>query len=188
VKALEQSLPGLFVLESPVWGDERGFFREWFKLPDLELAGVRFSAQQANLSSSTRDVVRGLHYSLAPEGQAKVVTCVEGEIDDVIVDIRLGSPTFGRFEVVTLRAHEGRSVLLPRGVAHGFVVTSPTATLTYLLSSPYNPALEHGIHPFDTEINVPWALTGDAILSEKDADAPSFADQREANRLPVFEL
>ena len=90
-----RAIPGLYVLESPVFGDERGFFREWFKAPDAEAAGVDFTVRQANLSLSARDVVRGLHYSLAPEGQAKVVTCAAGSLDDVIVDVRVGSPTFG---------------------------------------------------------------------------------------------
>ena len=88
-----------------------------------------FSAQQANLSISKRNVVRGLHYSMAPEGQAKVVTCAHGELDDVIVDIRVGSPTFGRHEVVHLAADEERSVYVPAGVAHGFCVTSEVGAL-----------------------------------------------------------
>ena len=103
-----------------MWGDDRGHFREWYKMGDFEEAGVDFHATQANLSMSSRNVVRGLHYSLAPEGQAKVVTCAYGELDDVIVDIRVGSPTFGRVEVVHLAAGEGRSVLVPVGAAHGY--------------------------------------------------------------------
>ena len=134
-----RAVDGLIVMDSPVWADDRGFFREWFRLADLNGAG--FTARQANLSRSVRGVVRGLHYSLAPEGQAKVVTCVDGTLEDVIVDVRVGSPTFGAVEVVTLAGELGRSVLLPAGVAHGFCVTSEVATLAYLLSSPYNAAL-----------------------------------------------
>lgn len=183
----ELSIPGLYVLESPVWGDDRGFFREWFKLPDLASAGVDFQARQANLSMSARNVVRGLHYSMAPEGQAKVVTCVFGELDDVIVDVRLGSPTFGHVEVVHLGADEGRSVLLPVGVAHGFCVTSENAALSYLLSSTFNAALELEIDPLDAEINVPWTIQGEPMMSEKDAAAPSLAQRRAANQLPLFD-
>lgn len=182
----ELSIPGLFLLESPVHGDERGFFREWFKLSDLEGAGAAFHARQANLSLSTRNVVRGLHYSLAPEGQAKVVTCVDGELDDVIVDVRVGSPSFGRVEVVHLAHNQGRTVLLPAGVAHGFCVTSEHAALSYLLSSPFNAALELEINPFDSRVNVPWALSGEPVVSAKDAAAPSFAERLAANQLPVF--
>lgn len=182
----ELSIPDLFVMESPVWGDDRGFFREWFTAHDVEAAGVPFVAKQANLSVSARNVVRGLHYSLAPQGQAKIVTCVFGEVDDVIVDVRVGSPAFGRVEVVHLRADDGQSVYLPTGVAHGFCVTSEHAALTYLLSSPFNAALELEIHPFDAEINVPWSLDGEPTLSAKDAAAPSLGERLAANQLPNF--
>ena len=186
VKLLELSIPGLFLLDSPVHGDERGFFREWFKLRDFEDAGVDFRAEQANVSLSGRNVVRGLHYSLAPEGQAKVVTCVLGELDDVIDDIRVGSPTFGRVEVVHLGMDEGRSVLVPRDVAHGYCATSDQAALAYLISSPFNPSAEFEIQPLDTDLKVPWPLTGEAILSAKDAAAPSFASRRDTGDLPLF--
>ena len=187
MKFVELPIPGLFLLESPVWADDRGLFREWFKLPDFSAVDVDFCVRQANLSVSTRNVVRGLHYSLAPEGQAKVVTCVDGELDDVIVDIRVGSPTFGRVEVVRLAADTGRSVLLPAGVAHGFCVTSEHAALAYLLSSPFNAPFELGINPLDEELRVPWTLTGEPILSAKDANAPTWAQRRIADELPRFE-
>jgi dTDP-4-dehydrorhamnose 3,5-epimerase len=186
MKLTELSIPGLYVIESPVWGDDRGHFREWFKTTDFEEAGVDFHVEQANLSTSSRNVVRGLHYSIAPQGQAKVVTCVFGELDDVIVDIRVGSPTFGRVEVVHLAAGEGRSALVPVGVAHGYCPTTETAQLSYLLSSPFNAPLELEIHPFDKAINVPWPVDGEPILSAKDAAAPSLAQRKEANELPSF--
>jgi len=186
MKLKELSIPELFVMESPVWGDDRGFFREWFTAHDVAAAGAPFLAQQANLSMSARNVVRGLHYSLAPQGQAKIVTCVFGAIDDVIVDVRVGSPTFGRVEVVRLRAEDGVSVYLPAGVAHGFCVTSEHAALTYLLSSPYNAALELEIHPLDAEIGVPWAIEGEPTLSAKDAAAPSLRKRLAANQLPNY--
>ena len=132
MKLRELSIKGAYELESPVHGDDRGYFREWFKLPDFEIEELNFHAKQANLSYSERNVVRGLHYSLAPEGQAKVVTCVHGELDDVIVDVRVGSPSYGKVEVITLGANVGKSVYLPAGVAHGFCVTSENASLTYL--------------------------------------------------------
>ena len=187
VKLTELGIPGLFLLESPVWGDERGFFREWFKFGDFEDEGIEFHARQANLSMSQRNVVRGLHYSLAPEGQAKVVTCVYGELDDVIVDVRVGSPSFGSWEMVHLAAREERSVLLPVGVAHGFCVTSEQAALSYLLSSPFNADAELEINPFDVEVDVAWSIPGEAIVSEKDASAPSLAQRLGANELPLFQ-
>jgi dTDP-4-dehydrorhamnose 3,5-epimerase len=184
VKLIELSIPGAFVLESPVWEDDRGFFREWFKRGDLEAAGVDFPIQQANLSMSKRNVVRGLHYSLAPEGQAKLVTCAYGELDDVLVDVRMGSKAYGRVEVVHLSAEEERSVLIPTGVAHGFCVTSEIGALTYLLSSPFNAAMELEVNPFDKVLNIPWPLTDDAITSEKDAKAPTLMRRLWSGELP----
>lgn len=180
------AVAGLVILDSPVWADDRGFFREWFKWSELHETGYDFATSQANLSRSVRDVVRGLHYSLAPEGQAKVVTCVAGTLEDVIVDVRVGSPTFGAVDVVSLSGDLGRSVVLPAGVAHGFCVTSEDATLAYLLSSPYNAPFELEISPFDKEIGVAWPLTGEPIVSEKDAGAPSLTQRREANELPTY--
>jgi dTDP-4-dehydrorhamnose 3,5-epimerase len=184
VKLIELSIPGAFVLESSVWEDDRGFFREWFKRGDLEAAGVDFPIQQANLSMSKRNVVRGLHYSLAPEGQVKLVTCAYGELDDVLVDVRMGSKAYGRVEVVHLSAEEERSVLIPTGVAHGFCVTSEIGALTYLLSSPFNAAMELEVNPFDKVLNIPWPLTDDAITSEKDAKAPTLMRRLWSGELP----
>ncbi len=186
MKVTELSILGAFIVESKVWCDERGFFREWFKRGDLDAAHVDFPIQQANLSTSRRDVVRGLHYSVAPEGQAKLVTCAFGELDDAVVDVRVGSPTFGRAEVVHLAANEERSLLLPAGAAHGFCVTSEVAVLTYLLSSPFNAAMELEINPFDEEIGVPWPLSGEAVVSEKDRKAPSLAQRLAAGELPRY--
>jgi dTDP-4-dehydrorhamnose 3,5-epimerase len=187
VKLIELPIPGAFVLESSVWEDDRGFFREWFKLGDLEAAGVDFPIRQANLSMSKRDVVRGLHYSLAPEGQAKLVTCAYGELVDVLVDVRMGSPVYGRVEVVHLSAEEERSVLIPAGIAHGFCVTSEIGALTYLLSSPFNAEMELEVNPFDKVLNIPWPLSGDAITSEKDAKAPTLMQRLWSGQLPKFD-
>ncbi|MGH3732062.1 MAG: dTDP-4-dehydrorhamnose 3,5-epimerase family protein [Acidimicrobiales bacterium] len=186
MKLAELPIPGAFLLESPVWEDDRGYFREWFKWGDLEAAGVAFPIQQANLSMSKRNVVRGLHYSLAPEGQAKIVTCACGELDDVLVDVRVGSPTYGLVEVVHLAASEERSVLIPAGIAHGFCMTSDIGVLTYLLSSPFNAEMELEINPFDEVLNVPWPLSGGAIVSPKDADAPTLGERLSKDELPRF--
>lgn len=182
----ELSIPGAYILDSTVWGDDRGFFREWFKRPDLDALGISFAIEQANLSMSRRGVVRGLHYSIAPGGQAKLVTCAYGELDDVIVDVRVGSPTFGRVEVVHLAANEERSVLLPAGAAHGFCVRSEHGALSYLLSSPFDSSKELEINPFDETLDVPWRLSDPAIMSGKDAQAPSLNDRLAAGQLPTF--
>ncbi|HWD96363.1 MAG TPA: dTDP-4-dehydrorhamnose 3,5-epimerase family protein [Acidimicrobiales bacterium] len=186
MKVTALSIPGAYVLDSAVWGDDRGFFREWFKRPDLDALGISFAIEQANLSMSRRGVVRGLHYSIAPEGQAKLVTCAYGELDDVIVDVRVGSPAFGRVEVVQLAANEERSVLLPAGTAHGFCVRSEHAALSYLLSSPFNPEMELEINPFDEALDIPWRLKDPAIMSDKDAQAPSLSDRVAAGQLPTY--
>ena len=178
------SIDGLVTVTSPVWGDERGFFREWYTSRAVEDLGASFAVAQANLSMSARRVVRGLHYSLAPEGQAKLVTCAYGALDDVIVDVRVGSPTYGVVEVVHLADNLGVSVFLPAGVAHGFCVTSEHAALSYLLSSPFNAALELEINPFDSAIAVPWPLDGEPIVSAKDAAAPSLRARADASQLP----
>lgn len=183
---IETDIAGCVIAESRVFGDERGFFREWFKAEDFTHAGVSFVAEQSNLSHSTRNVVRGLHYSLAPRGQTKVVTCVYGSLDDVIVDIREGSPTFGRVVVVPLSAESGTTVYLPVGVAHGFCATSDLAALAYLLSSPYDPTHELEIHPMDSTLDVPWPLSDAPILSAKDAAAPTLAERRARGQLPQF--
>lgn len=186
MNVVERSIPGLYVLESPVWPDERGYFREWYSRRDLDAGGVTFDIHQANFSLSRRGVVRGLHYSLAPQGQAKLVTCAHGDVVDVIVDVRVGSPTFARVETVHLSAEAGRSVLLPVGVAHGFCVTSEFGALTYLLSSPFDAPYELEIDPFDETLAIAWPLDGDAIVSAKDSGAPSLEARRVAGELPEF--
>jgi dTDP-4-dehydrorhamnose 3,5-epimerase len=184
VKVRGLSIAGAYLVESPVWGDDRGYFREWFKESDLDEAGVAFPIQQANLSMSRRGVIRGLHYSLAREGQAKLVTCAFGEVVDVIVDVRVGSPTFGTVEMIHLAANEEQSVLVPVGAAHGFCVTTDVAAVTYLLSSPFNSELELEINPFDEALAVAWPLTGEPIVSAKDAQAPTLADRLRDDQLP----
>jgi dTDP-4-dehydrorhamnose 3,5-epimerase len=186
VKVKGLSIAGAYLVESPVWGDDRGYFREWFKERDLDEAGVAFPIQQANLSMSRRGVIRGLHYSLAPEGQAKLVTCAYGEVVDVIVDVRVGSPTFGTVETIHLAANEEQSVLVPVGAAHGFCVTTEVAALTYLLSSPFNAELELEINPFDESLAVVWPLSGEPLVSAKDAQAPSLADRLREGQLPQY--
>jgi dTDP-4-dehydrorhamnose 3,5-epimerase len=173
-------------MESPVHADERGFAREWFTETAMADRRVAFHVQQANLSYSVRNTIRGLHYSLAPQGQAKIVTCANGTFDDALVDVRVGSPTFGWAEIVTLREGDGRSVYLPQGVAHGFCVTSETATIVYLLSSVYQPDQEYGVDPRDPALAVPWDLNGKPVLSAKDAEAPSLAVRLEQGLLPTY--
>jgi len=181
-------IEGAWVATSPVWSDDRGFFREWFKSADLLAAtGIDFGVQQANISSSARGVVRGIHYSLAAVGQAKWVTCVSGAIRDVIVDIRPGSPTYGKHEVVELAGASGKAVLIGEGLGHGFVSLADASTVAYLVTSPFSPTEEFEINPLDPELGIEWGLpVSELRLSPKDAAAPSLAERLGQGKLPGF--
>jgi dTDP-4-dehydrorhamnose 3,5-epimerase len=132
---------------------------------------------------SARDVVRGIHFADVPPGQAKYVTCVAGAVLDVVVDIRVGSPTFGQWESVRLDDEERHAVYLAEGLGHGFCALTEQATVTYLCSSEYRPGREHGIHPLDAELGIAWPAAV-PLLSPKDAAAPSLAEARAAGLLP----
>jgi len=182
-------IEGVWLAESPVWSDDRGFFREWFKSTDVKNAtGRDFGIEQANISLSSRGTLRGIHYSIAPRGQAKWITCVSGSIKDVIVDIRPKSPTFKKYEVVDLKGDEGRALFIGAGLGHGFLALEDNTTISYLLSSPYSPEFEFEIQPTDPELNVNWHLellggTG-VVVSPKDAQAPTLAERLAEGKLP----
>ena len=183
------SIEGAWLAESPVWRDDRGFFREWFKSEGvLAATGIDFAIEQANISQSQLGVIRGIHYSLAPQGQAKWVTCVQGSILDVVVDIRPNSPTYKKYEVVDLKGNEGRALLIGAGLGHGFLALEDNTTISYLLSSPYSPEYEFEIRPTDTELNINWHLeliTGaEVVVSPKDAQAPTLAERLAERQLP----
>lgn len=169
-----------------VFGDDRGSFHEWFRAEQFtEHLGYPFQIAQANLSRSTRGVVRGIHLADVPPGQAKLVTCVAGEIQDVLVDVRAGSPTFGRHVSLSLSDAEPLIIHVPFGVGHGFAALSETAVVNYLVSEAYNPEAEWEIHPFDKELGVEWEVElASAVLSDKDRAAPALRDVQA--RLPQF--
>ena len=170
MKLTPLGIDGAWVAESPVWSDERGFFREWFKSEEvLATTGIHFLIQQANISQSQRGVIRGIHYSLAPQGQAKWITCVNGSIRDVIVDIRPSSPTFGKSVFVDLNGLDGHAVLIGAGLGHGFASLAHSSTIAYLLSSAYSPTEEFEINPMDPELGIDWGVDlSEMSLSEKD--------------------
>jgi dTDP-4-dehydrorhamnose 3,5-epimerase len=184
----ELSIVGAYVATHRVFPDERGLFREWFKAEEIASVSEDFLVQQANYSKSIKGVIRGIHYSLAPQGQAKVVTCAAGKIIDVLVDLRSGSPSYLKVEYVELSEDSGTVVFIPSGVGHGFVVQSESAAVVYLTSSGYAPAFEKGICPTDLGLGINWQLpTGDTgIISEADMKAPSLAKARESGDLPTF--
>ena len=179
------SISGAFEFTPRQFLDDRGMFLEWFKADEFAATiGHELDLQQANCSTSRRGVVRGIHFSDVPPGQAKYVTCVRGAVLDVVVDIRVGSPTFGAYDVVRLDDVDRRAVYLSEGLGHGFMALEDDSTVMYLCSTGYAPAREHGIHPFDPDIAIDWPTDVTPIVSEKDEQAPSLALAKERGLLP----
>lgn len=183
----ELSVPGAWEITPTVHGDERGVFFEWFS--DREFAamtGHRLDLRQANTSVSSAGVLRGLHFAQLPPSQAKYVTCLRGAVLDVVVDIRVGSPTFAQWDSVLLDDVDHRSIYISEGLAHGFVALQDDSTVSYLCSAGYSPQREHTICPTDPAIGVDWPVT-DPTLSERDAAAPTLAEVRAAGLLPTWD-
>ena len=174
MKIIETSLPGALRIEPVVHGDERGFFLESFRFDRLEEAGVTLSLVQDNHSRSREGIVRGMHFQ---PGQAKLVRCVRGAIFDVIVDIRAGSPTFGKWDGYELNDETHHQLLVPNGFAHGFCVLSEIADVTYKVSAYYDPAAEGGFRFDDPEVGIEWPLPADRLIaSARDTSAPTLAE------------
>lgn len=191
MKVTPLGIDGAWLVQSPVLLDDRGYFREWFKNEDIQsTTGINFSIQQANLSFSHKGVIRGIHYSLTPTGQAKWLTCVTGSVLDVIVDIRPNSPTYKRTEYIKLLPDTGESILIGPGLGHGFMSLEEPSVVSYLLSSPYAPEFEYEISPRDSELNIEWQLNSGLeltnILSKKDSLAPSLENRRVSGLLPTY--
>jgi len=183
VNVIETALPGVLIVEPKIFGDERGFFVETWQKQRYEQAGITASFVQDNAASSRQKTLRGLHFQ-NPNAQAKLVYALEGEVFDVTVDIRKGSPTFGHWAGVTLSANNARQVFIPEGFAHGYCVLSGSALVAYKCTEYYNPKTENSIRWDDPDIGIDWPV-GDPVISEKDAAAPLFRDVDPA-RLPVF--
>ena len=174
MRGVETSLPGVIVVEPQAHGDARGFFAETFRADRFAALGIREEWVQDNHSRSARGVLRGMHFAVGP-GQAKLVRCARGAILDVAVDIRRGSPTFGRWEAVRLDDESLRQVYLPVGFAHGFLVLSEVADVVYRCSAYYDAALERGFAWDDPEVGIDWTVAAPS-LSERDRAAPRLAD------------
>ena len=179
-------IDGVWLAESPVWSDDRGFFREWFKSADITNAtGREFGIEQANISLSSRGTLRGIHYSIAPRGQAKWITCVAGSIKDVIVDIRPRSKTFGNWIEVELSGSSEKAVFISEGLGHGFVALEDNTAVAYLVSTPFSPTDEFEINPLDEKIGIKWGMDLSALkISDKDKKAPSLAERLAEGKLP----
>jgi dTDP-4-dehydrorhamnose 3,5-epimerase len=184
VKVIETDLPGCVVIEPQVFGDDRGFFYESFNLDKLAQHGLEPAFVQGNVSSSARGVLRGLHYQW-PRPQGKYVSVIEGEVWDVAVDIRRGSPTFGRWTAVVLSAENKRHFWIPEGFAHGFVTLSERAFFTYLCTATYDRSADAAVRWDDADLAIDWPVA-EPLLSEKDAKAP-FLAAIAADRLPEYQ-
>lgn len=187
----ELAVPGAWEITPKQFGDPRGVFLEWFKgAPFAEAAGHALDLQQANLSVSAAGVLRGIHFADVPPGQAKYVTCAKGAVLDVVVDIRVGSPTFGQWDSVLLDDVDRRAIYLSEGLGHAFMSLEDDSTVLYLCSTPYAPGREHGIHPLDERLAIRWPTTardGSPLtpqLSDKDAVAPTLEEALELGLLP----
>jgi len=186
---VETGIPGAVALTPKQFSDERGTFLEWYRFEALEQTlGRRLDLRQANLSVSKRGVLRGLHFAAVPPGQAKYVTVVAGSAIDYIVDVRVGSPTFGRWDSVVLDTVDRRAVFLAEGLAHAFLALEDDTTVNYLVNDVYRPDAEFGIDPRDPAIGLEFPeAAGDLVLSPKDADAPTLDEARSAGLLPTWE-
>ena len=164
----------LKIIEPKVFGDQRGYFFETWNKSVFDAAGINFVPVQQNESRSTYGVVRGLHFQLNPYSQAKLVRCVVGKVLDVAVDVRKGSPTYGKHLSVELSEENKRQFLIPRGFAHGFSVLSDYAVFSYLCDNVYNKESEGGIIFNDPELGIDWKIPQDKmILSDKDTKHPT---------------
>ncbi|MFD4293714.1 dTDP-4-dehydrorhamnose 3,5-epimerase family protein [Rhodococcus sp. NPDC058505] len=178
----ELSIAGAWEITPRRFGDDRGVFLEWFKDSAFrEAVGVPLELRQANCSVSAAGVLRGVHFTDSPPGQAKYVTCVRGAFLDVIVDLRVGSPTFGRWDSVLIDDVDRRAVYLSEGLGHAILSLEDQSTVMYLCSLEYSPHLDRDLHPLDPDLAIDWPTVGrdgrplEYRLSDKDAAAPSLA-------------
>ncbi len=184
----ELAVPDAYALDLVPHGDPRGRFTEWYRADVLAGAtGFGLTLAQANHSVSARGVLRGVHFALVPPGQAKYVYCPVGRVLDVVVDLRVGSPTFGVHDTVVLEGDRPRATFLSEGLGHAFVSLADGSSVTYLVSTGYAPDREFGIHPMDPELDLPWPADVELALSAKDQAAPTLAEARAQNLLPTME-
>jgi dTDP-4-dehydrorhamnose 3,5-epimerase len=182
------SVPDAFEFTPRAFHDERGVFVAPFQEAAFqEAVGHPLRLGQSNHSVSRRGTIRGIHFANTPPGQGKYVYCPRGAFLDVVVDLRVGSPTFGEWDAVRIDATEFNAVYLAEGLGHGFVALEDDTALSYLCSEPYNPTGEHGISPLDPALDLPWPTDLEHILSEKDRTAPTLAEALESGLLPSYQ-
>jgi dTDP-4-dehydrorhamnose 3,5-epimerase len=188
VKIRELSISGAFEITPVQRTDERGVFFEWYRFDQLEQElGHSLDLRQANASVSNKGVVRGIHFADFPRGQAKYITAMHGAVLDFVIDVRVGSPTFGQWDSVVLDTVERRAVYLAEGLGHAFIALTSGATVSYLVTDVYHPEKEHGINPLDSDIALVFPReAGTPVLSPKDLEAPSLAEARSLGILPAW--
>ncbi|MFB1295489.1 dTDP-4-dehydrorhamnose 3,5-epimerase family protein [Mycobacterium sp. pW049] len=191
MKTRELGVAGAWEITPVVHADSRGAFFEWFTDASFTAAtGHRLDLRQANCSVSKAGVLRGVHFAQLPPSQAKYVTCVRGSVVDVVVDIRVGSPTFGAWDAVTLDDSSHRAVYLSEGLGHAFLALRDDSTVAYLCSAGYDPTREHTVSPLDPALGIEWRswLPGrELILSDRDRDALTLEQARAGGLLPTWE-
>jgi len=182
------TIPGSWSVENTLHGDDRGDFVEWFKAPQFEtITGRSFVVAQANMSRSARGTLRGIHFADVPIGQAKYITCVVGSIVDFVIDIRVGSPTFGMWDTVELGRGQRNAVFIEEGLGHAFLALEDDTVVTYLVTDVYRPDKEHGINPLDPSIGLTFPLPNTGLkLSAKDREAPTLKEAKTAGLLPLW--
>lgn len=186
--ARELAVPGCVEFLPTTHRDARGGFLEWYRADELcGVIGHSMPIAQANHSISRRGTLRGIHFALVPPGQAKYVYCPRGAILDVVVDLRVGSPTFGVSDSVRLDEVERRALYVPEGVGHGFMALEDHSALTYLCSTGYDPAREKTVDPLDPSLALPWPADLEPVLSDRDRAAPGVADAAAAGELPSYD-
>jgi dTDP-4-dehydrorhamnose 3,5-epimerase len=185
MKIEELEIEGCWLLTSSLFNDERGSFREWFASEKIfDETSFRFETAQSNISTSKKGALRGLHYSLAPVGQSKIITCAFGSIVDVVVDIRPKSKTYKKSILTDLSGSEAKSILITTGLAHGFLSLEDRTVVTYQQTSAYSPSDEYGINPFDPELGIIWPNPS-PILSQKDAMSITLSEAEQLGKLPL---
>jgi dTDP-4-dehydrorhamnose 3,5-epimerase len=188
VEIRELAVPDSFVLDLVPHGDSRGRFTEWYRADVLAPAvGHPLTLAQANHSVSARGALRGVHFASVPPGQAKYVYCPAGRLLDVVVDLRVGSPTFGVHDAVVLDAERPRAVYLAEGLGHAFLSLADGTSVTYLVSTAYDPAREFTVSPLDAELDLPWPADLELEFSARDRAAPTLAEARTQGLLPTME-
>jgi len=187
VQSKALSIPGAWVFEPTRFEDDRGLFvSPYQEAAFVEATGAPLVVAQSNHSVSRRGVIRGVHYADVPPGQAKYVYCPRGALLDIVVDVRVGSPTFGAHEAVVLDAGSYRAVYLSEGLGHAFCALEDDTVASYLCSTPYAPAIERTVSPLDPALALPWPSDLTPVLSDKDSGGPTLAEAAAQGLLPHY--